>query len=137
MDTALWLELQQSWESSDRGQSLYEVTSRVGREWQPFDTDRVPQRDVTLVARFLTGHCHLGFFSLPWDPLGRVACPLCCRDFTREHLLWDCPKVRLQREEILGHVVEEGGKDLGWFSCSGFGLLRRFLRAIRPAFQIQ
>ena len=47
------------------------------------------------------------------------------------------PQVRLQMEEILGHVVEERGKDLDWFSRSGFGLLRQFLRAIRPTFQIQ
>ena len=59
VDRALRLELQRSWEASDRGRMLYEVLPRVGREWQPLDIDRVPRRGVTLVARFLTGHCHL------------------------------------------------------------------------------
>ena len=102
---------------------LYEMISQVGREWQPIDIDWVLMRHVTLVARFPTNHCHLGFFPLPWDPLERVACPLCGRDFTREHLLWDFPIVSLQGEEILDHVLDEGAKNLGWFAHSGLGLL--------------
>ena len=62
VDRALRLELQRSWEASDRGRMLYEVLPRVGREWQPLDIDRVPRRGVTLVSRFLIGHCHLGDF---------------------------------------------------------------------------
>ena len=93
VDRALRLELQRSWEASDRGRMLYEVLPRVGREWQPLDIDRVPRRGVTLVARFLTGHCHLGGFSLPWDPLESVPCPLCGGEFSREHLLWECSAV--------------------------------------------
>ena len=90
VDRGLRLELQWSWEASDHDRLLYEVFPRVGREWQPLDIDWVPRRGVTLVARFLTGHCHLGGFSLPWDSLESVPCPLCGGEFSREHLLWEC-----------------------------------------------
>ena len=47
------------------------------------------------------------------DPLERVYCPLCGREFTWEHVVWDYPIVNLRSERILGDVLEEGGKDWG------------------------
>ena len=135
VDRALRLELQRSWEASDRGRMLYEVLPRVGREWQPLHIDRVPRRGVTLVARFLTGHCHLGGFSLPWDPLESVHCPLCGGEFSREHLLWECSAVSAQREEFLSQGLEIQGRDLGCLARLSVGSLSRFLLAIRPTFQ--
>ena len=127
VDQALRLELQRSWEASDHGRMLYEVLPRVGREWQPVDIDWVPSRGVTLVARFLTGHCHLGGFSLPWDPLESVPCPLCGGEFSREHLLWECSAVSAQREEFLSQGLEIQGIDLGCLAHLSVGSLSRFL----------
>ena len=137
VDSALRLELQRSWAVSDRGRMLYEVIPRVGREWQPWDIDQVPRRGVTLVARFFIGHCHLGVFSIPWDPLERISCPLCGGDFSREHLLWNCTTVSKQREEFLSRGVEVWGKDLGRLAHLGLGSLSRFLLAIRPTFWME
>ena len=136
VDRALRLELQRSWEASDHGRMLYEVLPRAGREWQPLGIDRVPRRGVTLVARFLTGHCHLGGFSLPWDPLESVPCPLCGGEFSREHLLWKCSAVSAQREEFLGQGLEIQGIDVGCLADLSVGSLSRFLLAIRPNFHM-
>ena len=137
VDSALRLELQRSWAVSDRGRMLHVVIPRVGMEWQPWDIDQVPRRGVTLVARFLTGHCHLGVFSIPWDPLERISCPLCGGDFSREHLLWNCTTVSEQREEFLSRGAEVWGEDLGRLAHLGLGSLSRFLLAIRPIFRLE
>lgn len=65
VDRTLTLELQQRQAVLDHGKMLYENSLRVGMEWHPWDIDQVPLRGVTLVPRFLTRHCHLGFFFIP------------------------------------------------------------------------
>ena len=105
-DKALRLKLQWTWEASKCGKMLYEVLPREGREWQPLDIDRVLRRGVTLVARSFIGHCHLGGFSLPSDPLESVPCTLCGGEFSQGHLLWECSEVSEQREEFLSQGLE-------------------------------
>ena len=92
---------------------------------------------MTLEAGFLTGHCHLGVFSIPWDPLERISCPLCGGEFSREHLLWNCTTVSEQREEFLSRGAEVWGEDLGRLAHSGLGCLSRFLLAIRPLLRLE
>ena len=128
---------QWSWVVSGRGRMLHEVIPRVGMEWQPWDIDQVPRRGVTLVARFLTGHSHIGGFSKPCYPWERISCPLCGGDFSREHLLWNCTLVSQQREEFLSRGAEVWGEDLGRLAHLGLGSLSRFLLAIRPIFRLE
>ena len=89
---------------------LYKVLPRVGREWQPLDIDQVLRTGVTLVARFLIGYCHLGGFSLPWDPLESVPCLLYGGEFSQEHLQWECSIVIEEREEFLSQGFGNKGK---------------------------
>ena len=136
VNKALGLELQMSWEASDHGKMLYKVLPRVGRGWQPLDIDWVPRRGVTLVARFLTVHCHLGSFTLLWDPLESVSCLLCYEEFSLEHLLWGCSIASEQREDFLIQGLEIWGKDLGGLAHLSVGSLSRFLLTIQPTFQM-
>ena len=66
--------------------------------------------------RFLTAHCHLGSFSVPWDPTEWTPCPLCGEDFTREHLVWECRGVTQERERLLGGVGAARVGDWTWLA---------------------
>ena len=125
IDRALQAEWLCRWRNSDTGIAYRAVHSTVGRGWRPDDADRCSRSELTLVARFLTGHCHLGDFALPWDLDELVACPWCGHDFSREHLLWECTSLSSVRAEVLQVGTHVG--DLEWVAWHRAFSLGRFL----------
>ena len=86
--------------------------------------------DVTYAARFLTAHCHLGRFGVPWDGAVWVACPLCGDDFSREHIVWECRAVSQERGRLLGDVGAERFGEWTWLARERGSRLGRFIRDI-------
>ena len=73
-----------------------------------------------IVARFMTGHCHLGDFCLPEED-ELVACPLCAEDYTREHFLRECVAVSDLRQRWLQLGNDRELQDLIQFHCYPLG----------------
>ena len=129
-ERALMHEWQARWTTADVGSSLREALPTVGRAWKPSDAELGGRLDITFAARFLTGHCHLGRFGVPWDPTEWAACPLCGEDFSRAHLVWECRGCIDERECVLGGVVAERVGDWTWLAETRGSQLGRFIRTI-------
>ena len=103
----------------------------MGAQWRLEEvTDSGSTWDITLAARFFTGHCHLGDFQLPWhEHEDAVHCPFCDEPFTRAHLVWECCGVHAERDEYLGGMLP---RDVSWSILLGRGAMRlgRFLRIV-------
>ena len=127
MDRALTLEWQARWSTVEVGSSLREALPTVGDAWRPEDAERGGRLDITYAARFLTGHCHLGAFSVPRDPDAWEPCPVCGDDFSREHLVWDCRGLTQERERLLGGVGAERVGDWVWLARFQGSRLGRFV----------
>jgi hypothetical protein len=130
IDRALLTEWQSRWSTVEVGSSLREAFPTVGRAWRPADADVGGRLDVTYAARFLTAHCHLGSFGVPWDPTELASCPLCGEDFSRAHLVWECSGATEQRERLLGDVGAARVGDWVWLASSRGSRLGRFVREI-------
>ena len=76
IDDALRVEWRRRWHSADTGRSLHDLFVDAGEPWVPEDVHRCRRLEMVLVARFMTGHCHLGNFSLPREDYSED-CPLC------------------------------------------------------------
>ena len=135
IDRALHAEWQRRWRSSTQGAALREVLPRVGTPWRQEEaTVRSGSTwDFTLVARFFTGHCHLGSFQPPWHEHEDLAsCPFCDEVFTRAHLVWECRGVTDVRHACLGELLPDSDDFVGWAHLLGSraaGLVR-FLRSV-------
>ena len=130
MERALMSEWQARWSTVEVGASLREALPTVGCVWRPEDAELGGRLDITYAARFLTGHCHLGSFSVPWDPTEWAPCPLCGEDFTREHLVWYCRGVTQERERLLGVVGAARVGDWVWLARCRGSRLGRFIREV-------
>ena len=101
----------------------------VEQAWLPRDASRGSRFDLLETARFITGHCHVGAFAVPWHADEWAICPWCGDDFTREHILWKCRGLSHERRALLGEVESEEFESLGQFVLF-YGLrIVRFLRA--------
>ena len=85
--------------------------------------------EMVLVARYMTGHCHLGPFEIPReDELGD--CPLCGALYLEDHFLYDCVALH----DVRVRWLDVGGRGIGdlwglvWQRCSRLGT---FLRVVR------
>ena len=130
MDRALTLEWQARWSTVEVGSSLREALPTVGDAWRPEDAERGGRLDITYAARFLTGHCHLGPFSVPRDPDAWEPCPVCGDDFSREHLVWECRGLTQERERLLGGVGAARVGDWVWLARFRGSRLGRFVREV-------
>ena len=55
----------------------------------PKDIAHCCRSEMVQVARFITGHCHLGNFCLPREDHSED-CPLCGEPYSRIHFLTEC-----------------------------------------------
>ena len=130
MDRALLLEWQARWSTVEVGASLREALLRVGCAWRLSDAKLGGRLDTTCAARFLTGHCYLGTFSVPWDPSEWALCPLCGEDFSREHIVWECRGLLLERTRLLGSAGVARVGDWVWLASTQGSRLGRFIRNV-------
>ena len=130
IDRALLFEWRVRWRTAATGAALREAFPVVGHEWRPVDAGVGDRLDLTVAARFLVGHCHLGSFRVPWDEDEWEPCPLCGEDFTRAHLVWECRAVTQEREHLLGSAgsVREG--DWRWLARFRGSRLGGFVRSV-------
>ena len=129
IDSALDVEWHQRWRAVDTGRMLYELMSEAGGPWEPEDADSCRRRELVIVARFMTGHCHLGGFRIPRDDFSED-CPLCGEAYYREHFIRDCEVLTELRARWLlaGDQGDLSLKDLAWKHCSALG---NFLLGVR------
>ena len=115
VDRALRTEWHLRWRASETGRQLFTVFQHVGGgEWHPDDAALARRQDLTLVARFMTGHYHLGPWAPTHDPDELELCPLCGAPFFREHLIFECTFLDPVRQTTLGQVLGRGGRGLAW-----------------------
>ena len=67
VQNALLGEWQRRWKVSEIGGQLRDVLGFVAGGWHPVDAAEATRVDITIVARFLTGHFHIGDWSPAWD----------------------------------------------------------------------
>ena len=130
IDRAIKAEWSRKWAVSETGSALREIVTMVGQTWMPRDASRGSRLDLLETARFITGHCHVGAFTVPWHIDEWAICPWCGDDFTREHILWECRALSHERRAFLGEAESREFESLGQFVLF-YGLrIGRFLRAV-------
>ena len=128
IERALAVECSLRWRASETGRQLYSVFPHAGGGgWHPDDADVARQQDLTMVARFLTGHYHLGPWAPIRDPNEFELCPLCGDIYSREHLIFECESLDPVRRDILGPVLGRSTRGLAWLARSACAPLGRFL----------
>ena len=132
VERALSAEILRRWRASETGRQLYSVFPRASEGgWLPDDADVARRRDLTIVARFLTGHYHLGDWTPTRDPDEYELCPLCGDLYSREHLIFECEPLDHVRRDILGPALGRcsgGLAGLARLACAPMG---RFLLIVR------
>ena len=123
-------EWQARWTTVDVGSSLWEALPTISKVWRTSDTELGGRLDITFATRFLTRHCHLGRFNVPWDPPEWAPCLLCGEDFSRAHLVWECTGCIHQRDCVLGGVVAERVGDWTWLVETRGSRLGRFIHNV-------
>ena len=84
----------------------------------PEDIVHCRQLEMVQVARFRTGHCHLGNFCLlPEDH--SEDCPLCGEPYSRVHFLLECEALSDLRSQWLALSAwgRGGFRGLVWHDC--------------------
>ena len=81
------------------------------------------------MARYLTGHCHLGSFAIPHDD-ALEDYPLCGELYLEDHFIYDCTALRDVRDRWLDVGSEGIGELQGlvWQHCSRLGTFLRIVR---------
>ena len=94
----------------------------------PEDIARCCRPEMVQVARFMTGHCHLGNFCLPQEDASED-CPLCGEPYSRIHFLSECEALGDLRSQWLAPSAWGWGglRGLVWHDCFRFG---RFLMGV-------
>ena len=92
IDEAL-VEWQRRWRSANTGRTLFALLDRAGEPWMPEDVSCCGRMELVLVARYMTGHCHLGPFEIPRED-ELEDCPLCGELYLEEHFIYDCVALR-------------------------------------------
>ena len=82
-------EWQRTWTNTECGQALKALLPTVREQWRAHPS--LTRGQATLLARFMTGHCHLGRFSLPWHEEEDMIMCVCRELFSRHHLCFKCP----------------------------------------------
>ena len=131
IDRALRAEWQRRWTASETGSALREIIPTVGVAWTPMDIGGGNRLDLLETTRFITGHCHVGAFALPWHTEEWVMCPWCGDDFTREHLLWECRGLSQERRVFLRGIESREFKSLEQCVMFYGSRIGRFLRVAR------
>ena len=132
IERALSAECIRRWRASETGRQLFSVFPHAGGGgWYPEDADVARRQDITIVARFLTGHYHLGPWAPTRDPDEYELCPLCGETYSREHLIFDCEALDHVRCDILGSVLGRSPGGLTWLARSACAPLGRFLLCAR------
>jgi hypothetical protein len=132
VERALSTECSRRWRASETGRQLFSVfTHAGGGGWHPDDADVARRQDLTIVARFLTGHYHLGPWAPTRDPDEFELCPLCGDIYSREHLIFDCESLDHVRRDTLGSVLGRSSRGLAWLARSACAPLGRFLLSAR------
>ena len=132
VERALSTEILRRWRASETGRQLFSVFPIAGGGgWHPDDADVARRQDLTMVARFLTGHYHLGLWAPIRDPDELELCPLCGDIYSREHLIFDCESLVHVRRDILGSVLGRSYGGLAWLARSACAPLGRFLLIAR------
>ena len=127
---AIKAEWSQSWAESETGSALRKIVPTVGQALMPQDAKRGNRLDLLETARFITGHCHVGAFAVPWHIKEWAICPWCGDDFNTEYILWECRGLSYERRAFLRGAELREFESLG--QCVLFFGLRigRFLRAV-------
>ena len=60
------------------------------------------------VARYTTGHCHLGPFEIPRED-ELEDCPLCGELYLEDHFIYDCAALR----DVRVRWLDVGGRGIG------------------------
>ena len=129
IDTALRAEWRRRWHAADTGRFLHDLFEDAGEAWMPEDIARCRRPEMVQVARFMTGHCHLGNFCLPREDHSED-CPLCGEPYSRIHFLTECEALADLRSQWLAPSAwgRGGLRGLVWRDCFRFG---RFLMGVR------
>ena len=129
IDEALVVEWQRRWRSANTGRTLFALLDRVGEPWMPEDASCCGRMEMVLVARYMTGHCHLGPLEIPRED-ELEDCPLCGELYLEDHFIYDCAALR----DVRVRWLDVGGRGIGdlrglvWQQCSRLGT---FLRVVR------
>ena len=116
------------------GRQLFDVMRSVGDGWLPQDALKARREDWTRVARFLTGHYHLGNWSPARDMDIDERCPLRLEAFSQEHLIWDCKRLETIRRASLGRFSDRNGWNIARLIWVGNAPLGRFPRVAHELF---
>ena len=114
---------------ADTGRFLHDLFEDAGEAWMPEDIAHCRRPEMVQVARFMTGHCHLGNFCLPQEDHSED-CPLCGEPYSRIHFLTECEALADLRSQWLAPSAWGRGGLWGlvWHDCFRFG---RFLMGVR------
>ena len=129
IDEALVVEWQRCWRSANTGRTLFALLDCAGEPWMPEDASCCGRMELVLVARYMTGHCHLGPFEIPRED-ELEDCPLCGELYLEDHFIYDCAALR----DVRVRWLDVGGRGIGdlrglvWQRCSRLGT---FLRVVR------
>lgn len=123
--SAAW---RREWQHSDKGALLREVLPSAGTEWTP--EGRTHRAGTTLLARMMTGHCHLGGVRIQAHEERPVECPLCGDFFTRDHIVFECTAVEDLRMTLLQSVPQVHRRDLEWIVRGGQRAFLSFLGGV-------
>ena len=129
IDVALVAEWQRRWRSANTGRTLFVLLDQAGEPWMPVDASFCGRMEMVLVARYMTGHCHLGPFAIPRED-ELEDCPLCGELYLEDHFIFDCVALR----DVRVRWLDVGGRGIGnlrglvWQRCSRLGT---FLRVVR------
>ena len=101
----------------------------IGEPWVPEDVHHCRRQEMVQVARFMTGHCHLGSFCILWENYSED-CLLCGELYSRVHFLTECVALSDLRSRWLVPSAwgRSGLQGLVWRDCSRFG---HFLLGVR------
>ena len=100
----------------------------AGTEWTLEGHEH--QAGTTLLARMMTGHCHIGGVQIQTHEERPVACPLCGDFFTRDHVVFECTEVEDLRTTFRQSVLQVHWMDLEWIVCKGQGAFLSFLGGV-------
>ena len=123
--SAAW---RREWQHSDKGALLREVLPRAGTEWML--EGHTHRAGATLLARVMTGHCHLGGVRIQAHEERPVECPLCGDFFTRDHIVFECTEVEDLRATFLQRVPQVHRRDLEWIVRKRQGAFLSFLGGV-------
>ena len=95
----------------------------------PKDVHHCYWLEMVQVARFMTGHCHLGTFRILRENYSE-GCPLCGEPFSHVHCVTECVALTDLQSRWLASFAWgwSGLRGLVWHDCSQFG---HFLLGVR------